>query len=494
MSIFERNQCKTLFNNGIVMITKEEAQKELAFRELARRKLDFFVQQVDPFYWHEGKGYVFKPFHKIITNALEDVIAWRKKKIMISVPPQHGKSTISTQRFPLFAHLKDPTQYIVSASYSWDLAKTHLSKARQIVEWPQFKALWMPLNFTTNGAFEYTLAEWWWYYAVWVGGSLTGRPIDIGIIDDVHKDRLEYESDTIRNNTWDWYTSVFLSRLHKDSAQIGVMTRWWEDDLFWRILELEWDEWEIINIPVLDWTNTIFPERFPYDFIQKKRAVMWERDFQALYMWDPINEWWWDFKKEYFRYEEMGNIEQIIKRMKIVSFLDPAISQKQEWDFSAIVTVWHDLQSNLRYVLEVKQLKASPNEIIDEVFDTARYWKNKWQSYKMGIEVVQYQKMLALAIRDEMRKRDFHFTMEEVTPRGEKEARIRSILQPLYSNSSIIHIRGKNINELEVELLKFPNWKHDDIIDALSSACSIMQSSNLSSTYRTTVRNANNLI
>lgn len=102
--------------------------------------------------------------------------------------------------------------------------------------------------------------------------------------------------------------------------------------------------------------------------------------------------------------------------------------------------------------------------------------------------------MLALAIRDEMRKRDFHFTMEEVNPRGEKEARIRSILQPLYSSQSIVHIRGNKINELELELLKFPNGKHDDIIDSLSSACSIMQSSNLSSTYRTSVRNVNSLI
>ena len=442
------------------MITKEEAQKELAFRELARRKLDFFVQQVDPFYWHEGKWYIFKPFHKIITNALEDVIAWRKKKIMISVPPQHGKSTISTQRFPLFAHLKDPTQYIVSASYSWDLAKTHLSKARQIAEWPQFKALWMPLNFTTNWAFEYTLAEWWWYYAVWVWWSLTWRPIDIGIIDDVHKDRLEYESDTIRNNTWDWYTSVFLSRLHKDSAQIGVMTRWWEDDLFWRILELEWDEWEIINIPVLDWTNTIFPERFPYDFIQKKRAVMWERDFQALYMWDPINEWGWDFKKEYFTYY----LEQPTYKRKYL-FIDPAISQKQEADYSAIVVVWIT-QDNHTYILDIFRDKILPDELINKTIELAELHKVD----SIWIETIQYQKMLALELKKQMIARGKMFHIYELKPTWEKEARIRSTLQARYSLGTIHHRRDWiNVNELELELLKFPNWKHDDMIDALAS-------------------------
>ena len=448
------------------MITKEEAQRELAFRELSRRKLDFFVQQVDPFYWHEWKWYIFKPFHKIITDALEAVIAWRKKKIMISVPPQHGKSTISTQRFPIFAHLKDPTRYIVSASYSGDLAKTHLSKARQITDWPQFKALWMPLNFTTNWAFEYTLAEWWWYYAVWVWWSLTGRPIDIGIIDDVHKDRLEYESDTIRNNTWDWYTSVFLSRLHKDSAQIWVMTRWWEDDLFWRILELEWDEWEVINIPVIDWDTTIFPERFPYDFIQKKRWVMWERDFQALYMWDPINEWWWDFKKDYFQYEEDTQ-----DNLKIYSFVDPAISDKQEADFTAIVTIWID-KNNRVHVLDIIHDRMNPSDLINAVFNTFI----KWKPQAIWVEIVAYQKMLALEIRKQMNIRNMFFNLVEVTPMWEKNARIRTILQPRYSNASVIHPKyHTKIKELEMELLKFPNWKHDDIIDSLAWAVKISE-------------------
>lgn len=448
------------------MINPEEAKRELAFRELARRKLDFFVQQVDPFYWHEWKWYVFKPFHKIITDALEDVIAGRKKKVMISVPPQHWKSTISTQRFPIFAHLKDPTQYIVSASYSGDLAKTHLSKARQITEWPQFKALWMPLNFTTNWAFEYTLAEWGWYYAVWVWWSLTGRPIDIGIIDDVHKDRLEYESDTIRNNTWDWYTSVFLSRLHKDSAQIGVMTRWGEDDLFWRILALEWDEWEVINIPVIDGDTTIFPERFPYDFIQKKRWVMWERDFQALYMWDPINEGGWDFKRDYFQY-----YEDIPWDLRKYTFIDPAISDKQEADYTAIVTIGVD-QRNRVFVLDIVHDRMNPTDIINAVFEA----NMRWQPHSIGIEVVAYQKMLALEIRKQMNLRNTFFNLIEVNPMWEKNARIRTLLQPRYWNASIIHPTYHNkIKDLELELLKFPNGKHDDIIDSLASCLKISE-------------------
>lgn len=89
----------------------------------------------------------------------------------------------------------------------------------------------------------------------------------------------------------------------------------------------------------------------------------------------------------------------------------------------------------------------------------------------MWIEVVQYQKMLSLEITKQMRLRDKFFTLEEVRPQWEKEARIISALQPRYSSHSVIHPRyWANIQDLETELLKFPNGKHDDMIDALASA------------------------
>lgn len=445
------------------MITKEEAQKELAKRELSLRLLSYFVPQVDPFYWKPWKEYIFKPFHKIMTDALERALKWECKRIMISVPPQHWKSTISTQRFPLFAHLQDPTLNIVSASYSGDLAKSHLWKIRQIVESPQFKVLWKPLNLIKNDSQEYQLKEGWSYYSVGVGWGLTGRPIDIGIIDDVHKDRAEYESDTIRNWVWDWYSSVFQSRLHKDSIIIGVMTRWWEDDLFWRILQTEWDKWEIINIPVYNEseTDTIFPERFPLEFMKEKQNSMIPRDFQSLYMWDPINEGGWSFKKDYFmEYENPPPLESL----KVYTFIDPAISQKQEADFTAIVTIGID-QNNRIYVLDIFHERVEPSDSINALFEIVK----KYRPDRVWVEVVAFQKMLALEIRKQMNIRNTFFNLDEITPMWEKNSRIKTILEPRYSNINILHPKyNKNTKDLELELLKFPNGKHDDIIDALS--------------------------
>lgn len=118
-----------------------------------------------------------------------------------------------------------------------------------------------------------------------------------------------------------------------------------------------------------------------------------------------------------------------------------------------------------------------PDEIIDNVFATFTKWKPK----RIGIEVVAYQKMLALEIKKQMNIRNLYFVLDEINPQGEKEARIRTILQPRYSNHSIWH---NNAQALELELLKFPNGKHDDICDGLASAVNMLSTHNIANTVK----------
>ena len=123
------------------------------------------------------------------------------------------------------------------------------------------------------------------------------------------------------------------------------------------------------------------------------------------------------------------------------------------------------------YVLEVKAIRAEPDEIINEIFRTT----DEYHPQRVWVEVVQYQKMLALEIQKQMRLRNKYFVLEEINPMWEKEARIKSILQPRYANRSILHNQStEKIWLLETELLKFPKWKHDDIIDSLSWAVKML--------------------
>lgn len=154
----------------------------------------------------------------------------------------------------------------------------------------------------------------------------------------------------------DWYWSTFLSRRQNDQAkQIIIMQRWREDDLIGEILEREGEKWEVLKIPAIDENGESFwKEKFSADYfneIKEQNPIF----FYSQYQQEPFSDGNGEFKKDYFRYAEMSDIAEKLTRFQIASFLDPAISQKQEADNSAIVTVAIDTMSNFYYLLEVKK-------------------------------------------------------------------------------------------------------------------------------------------
>lgn len=443
------------------------------FKEMARKDLLSFCVYTDKFY-------EINRHHEIIADTLQRFMEWKVKKVILQTPPRSGKSRLICEAIAwAFGNLQNTD--VIYTWHSISLLESFSRNIRDRVNSPEYRSVFKDTVKWDNGAvWAWAMSNQNQLMIYGVGWWITGKGGNRLIIDDPYATRQDAESDTIRKRVEDWYDSTFLSRRHNSEAWIClIMQRWREDDLVGYILEKEKD-WEIVKIPAIsDEWESFWESRFPVPYLEEMRANIGDYFFQSQYQQEPFVEAGWDFRRDYFRYAEMWDIQEILPRMRITSFLDPAISTKDEWDFSAIVTVWHDTKSNLRYVLEVKQIKALPNDIIKEVFDTAKIWKVRWESYKVGIEVVQYQKMLALSIKDEMRIRDFYFNLEEVNPRWEKEARIRTILQPLYWSYNIVHVRQEKISALELELLKFPNAKHDDIIDSLSWACQLLESVNI---------------
>lgn len=447
-------------------------------KTLAKEQLKMFMLYTDQFANSPWWAYILQPFHRKIIDVLEKVEKGEIKRLMINVPPQHWKSSLSSVWYAGWSIGRNQYQNIALWSYSAELSEGFSRKTRELIRSPQYKAVFGDiLSPDSQSVTEWNTKVGWSYRAVWVWGSLTGKPADKIIIDDPHKDLEEAKSDTMRNKVRDWYTSVVLSRAHVNTAIVIIMTRRHEDDLCWRLLEREKDDWVVLNIPVFndDWT-VIRPDKHPKELIDKKRQTVWEAQFQALYMWDPINEWGWDFKKEYFQYYDRGDIienRKYAKDMQVVTFIDPAISQKQTADSTAIVTVGLDKFNNNVYVLDIRRGKMLPKEIIDTVFEVVHIRNPQ----KVGIETNQFQKMLELEIRKEMNVRGRFFQMEWLPSTMNKEAKIKSALQGRYSNASMLHLKNwLNMNELEAQLLKFPNWKHDDIVDATAMATMLLDS------------------
>lgn len=399
------------------------------------------------------------------------------KKLILQTPPRSWKSRLICEAIA-WAFWNIQNTDIIYTWHSISLLESFSRNIRDRVNSPEYKSIF---NATVKWD---NWAVWSWAMTnnnqlmiYWVWWGITGKWGNRLIIDDPYATRQDAESDTIRKRVEDWYDSTFLSRRHNSEAWIClIMQRWREDDLVWYILEKEKD-WEIVKIPAIseEWIS-FWESRFPVPYLEEMRHNIGDYFFSSQYQQEPFVESGWDFKKDYFQY-----YEKTPENLKVFTFVDPAISDKQEADFTAIVTIGID-NNNRIYILDIIHDRMNPTDIINRIFET----NIKWHPISIGIEVVAYQKMLALEIRKQMNMRNMIFNLVEVNPMWEKNARIRTLLQPRYWNASIIHPKyHTKIKELELELLKFPNWKHDDIIDSLSACIKIseVQTNNRSVSY-----------
>lgn len=442
--------------------------------------MDFFKMRARDdllsFCVYNDKFFEVNPHHKIIADALQRFMEGKVKKLILQTPPRSWKSRLVCESIAwAFWNVKNTD--IIYTWHSVGLLESFSRSIRDRVSSSEYKSLWNHKIKSDNWAvWDWKMDNWNHLMIYWVGWGITGKWGNRLIIDDPYATRQDAESDTIRKRVEDWYDSTFLSRRHNSEAGIClIMQRWREDDLVWYILEKD-NDWEIVKIPAIseEW-ESFWESRFPVPYLEEMKRSIGSYFFESQYQQEPFSDGTGAFNKEMIiEYSP----EELSKDIDIITFIDPAISQKQEADFTAIVTVWKSRKSNFIYILEVKQLKEQPDKIIHELFETVVKWKTYWQSYRVGIEVVQYQKMLALEIQKQQRIRDIFFNLDEVNPMWEKEARILATLQPRYSSRTILH--NKECANLALELLKFPNGKHDDLIDALSWAVKLLESTNIS--------------
>lgn len=173
------------------------------------------------------------------------------------MPPQHGKSELSTRSFPAYLLGRNPDLKLALASYNATLAENFSREIQRRMTSQEFKLLFPEGRIAEKKGEAERTAEFFamvgrrgYLKAVGRGGSLTGTAVDIGIIDDPLKDRQEAQSTIIKQQLWEWYTDVFETRLHNDSAQVIIQTRWFDDDLAGRLLERD-DDWVVIEFPAI---------------------------------------------------------------------------------------------------------------------------------------------------------------------------------------------------------------------------------------------------
>lgn len=453
----------------------EAAKQELARRELAKDHLLPFILRFNEKY---DAGWV----HKDICDKLEwfsaAVAAKQSPRLMIFMPPRHGKSEIGSRSFPAWHLGRYPDHEFIGCSYGSDLANGFSRKVRDVVKDPAFGAVFPEcrVNKDSQSVEQWLTTSGGGYSAAGVGGPITGKGAHVLVIDDPVKNRADAESATSREAVWDWYTSTAYTRLAPGGGVLVILTRWHDDDLAGRLLrkqqEGEGDEWVVVEYPAQAVGDELFrkageplhPERYDNEALERIKRAVGARDWQALYQQNPTPEEGEYFNKSMFQWYGPQDIPDY-SELNFYTAWDFAIGEKEQNDYSVGVTVGVDKHDNT-YVVDVQRGHWGTLELVDKVLQVYKTWRPAITGLERGHIEMTLRPFLDKRIREE---RLTSFYIEELKPgTRDKIARARSIQGRM--QQGLVYFR-KHCNataHLVAEMMRFPNGVHDDCVDAMA--------------------------
>lgn len=467
------------------LLTIEEAtQVELARRELARRKLLFFVQRRNPKYL---AGWVHEDICERLDKFSQDVRDGKSPRLMLFMPPRHGKSKLCSQEFPAHHLGNNPDHEIISASYSAPLAMDFSRKVQEVVESQDFELLFDDCRLKPDAR---SIETWQTtqnggYVAAGVGGPITGRGAHVLIIDDPVKNREEAESPTHRKLIKDWYTSTAYTRLMPGGGILIIQTRWHDDDLSgWLLSQMReaektfvetgvWpedaDRWEVVEYPAIAIEDekyrkageALHPQRYPLSALLKIKRAVGDRDWSALYQQRPVPDTGEYFTKEMIRYYDGSPPTGL----SLIASGDLAISKADYANHSVFLVAGVDEKDDL-YIVDARRGKWDSNEIIDELIDVYRTWRPQL----IGVEKTHVEQSIGPFLEKRIREEKLYSMAVEPLPPGNRDKQLRA--QPIrgrMKQGKVFFPRAAPwMQWLLIELLRFPASQMDDGVDALA--------------------------
>jgi len=450
-----------------------KAQKELARRVLSRKRLLPFVERFNPDY---SAGWVHKDICKRLEKFSQDVVDRKSPRLMLFMPPRHGKSTLASIAYPAWHLGRNPKHEFISCSYSGSLAMSFSRKVRHLLREPLYKNVFTDakLDPSSQSVEAWLTTKGGGYVAAGVGGGITGKGAHVLVIDDPVKNREDAESDYNRDNVWDWYTSTAYTRLAPGGGILVILTRWHDDDLAGRLLRGAadgGDEWEVVKYPAIAETDeeyrkmgdALHEDRYNLESLEKIQRAVGPRDWSALYQQNPVSDEGDYFTRDMIRYYDPADID--FSRMKFYCAWDLAIGQRDRNDYSVGLVVGVDEYDNL-YVVDCVRGKFDGFEIVERILDLYEQWRPSI----IGIEKGHIEMALGPFLEKRVRERKLYEAyFKDLKPgRRDKEARARAIQGRMQQGMVRIPKDEVWTGPLVAELLRFPNGVHDDQVDALA--------------------------
>ena len=420
------------------------------------------------------------PALRLMDQALVDLYNQPDGRLIISLPPQEGKSQRTSRRFPLWALTQNPDLRVAIASYEHGVARRWGRVIRDdIIQ--HTSVLGIRVRDDLSAQHEWQLAGHdGGVYSAGIGGALTGRPVDLLIIDDPVKDRAQADSPTYRQNAWDWWTDVASTRLAPGAPVVLILTRWHHDDLAGRLLAAEdGDRWRVLNIPAEAVDEDDPLGREPGEFMDSARGrtrQQWAairtqvgpRTWASLYQGAPSPVSSGIFPTDWPRYTQRPYLEAPDGSRRVLDNFDTVI---QSWDLAfkstdtsdyVVGQVW-GRAGNQAWLLDMVRARLDFTATIQAIEDMRARWP---QATAILIE----DKANGPAVITSLTRRIPGII--PVEPDGGKYARAVAI-QPFTAAGNVLlpdPALLPSVTHLTEEAGDFPNGQHDDTVDALTQA------------------------
>ena len=460
----------------IIKLLPEDEQAPLlplatAYQESLTREtgqIDFmsFVQTMWP-------GFIHGQHHALMAAKFEDIANGKSKRLIINMPPRHTKSEFASYLLPAWYLGRFPGKKIIQCSNTAELAVGFGRKVRNLVDGERYGKVFpnVALRSDSKAAGRWSTNANGEYFAIGVGGTVTGKGADLLIIDDPHSEQeaaMAANDPSVFDKVYEWYTSGPRQRLQPGGSIVVVMTRWSKRDLTGKIcqamIDRDGDEWEIISLPAIKRNEKpLWPEFWSYEELNKLRIELPLSKWQAQYQQDPTSEEGALIKREWWKEWESEKPPQC---QFIIQSWDTAFTKSERSDYSACTT-WG--------VFYKDENEFDPHLILlDALKERLEFPQLKERAFKMYKEwepdaCIVEAKASGAPLIFEMRR--MGIPVQEYTPtRGnDKISRVNAV-SDLFASGKVWAPRKRWAEEVIEELAAFPNSDHDDLVDSTTQA------------------------
>lgn len=417
--------------------------------------------------------------HRYMAELMMRVEAGEKKKVILNLPPRHGKSELCTKRFAAWYHGRNPQDDIIVATYNEKFANDFGKEIREIVTSERFRQIFPDYYLTTQSNEMVTNYAGGKMYFLGRRSATTGRGGNLILVDDPTKDDKEVKSDLFREDCWQWFTQTLLTRRHNDKSAIVVtQTRWHEDDIVGRITDKTNPAYspkfaagfEVINLAAIAGPDDplkrkpgtpLWPTRFGIEYLEEMQEAN-SVSFAALYQCDPTPD-----DGVFYRQEELHEYDLIDlpSRMTFYAASDHAVGTRAVNDPTCMVP-FGICENDIAWVLpDVSWRRMDTKEAVEEMIGIIKTRKPVfWYAEKGHIS-----KAIGPFLQARLKEEEVYCPIIEDHPTADKIQRAQSGRARAAQGRIRFPRFAPWWPRAKSELLKFPNGRFDDFVDVVST-------------------------